>query len=172
MKNVCNQLGIQIDFNRLKNLSMGKATPEAIAKAIKYKKNKQLSYAQRTNTETELLDTANAVSYIFVLSDGQELVSIMIPYTSSANEYYNYLANGNDEMSLDLETQYNSQTGILSITAKGPYGGWWGCMKNFFGSDVGTFVNIMGVAGGVGCVACGVIAGFTTGVMAIACIHG
>lgn len=172
VKNVSNQLGIQIDSKKFKEIRMEKSDPVTIAKAMNYKKNKLTSYSQRTSTEASSLDTANAVSYIFVLADGQELVSVMIPYVSNANEYFNYLKSGNDEMGLDLETQYNSQNGTLSMRASGPFGGWWGCMKNFFGSDAGTFVNIMGVASGVGCVACGVVAGFTTGIMAIACIHG
>jgi hypothetical protein len=36
-------------------------------------------------------------------------------------------------------------------------------MKNFYGSDAGTFVNIMGTAGGLGCAAVVLLLGLLLG---------
>lgn len=163
-----------MNSKKLRDIKMVKSSTDEIAKALSFRNSKLTTntFSQTSTTEKQFLDTVNAVTYTFILNDGNELVSIMIPYYNMPNEYFNFIENENEEMGMDLETQYNSTNGILSMRVKGPFGGWWGCMKNFFGSDVGTFVNIMGIASSVGCVACGIVAGFTTGIMAIAFIHG
>jgi hypothetical protein len=98
---------------------MEKSNTLEISKAMNFRNNKLVSNSsfQRTSTEAELLDTANAVTYTFILADGNELVSIMIPYSSQPNEYFNFLESGNEEMGMDLETQYDSQSGILTMRA-------------------------------------------------------
>lgn len=45
-----------------------------------------------------------------------------------------------------------------------------GCMRGFFRSDIGTIVEILDVAGGLGCVVCAGVAGFYTGVAALGCM--
>lgn len=48
-------------------------------------------------------------------------------------------------------------------------GGWTRCMRRFFNSDIGTVVQVAGVAATLGCFACGAVAGVYTGVAALGC---
>lgn len=125
------------------------------------------------------LDLENAVAYIIRNANGITITSISIPYLNS-DKILNYVYEGSDYLLQNLTVNYNDRSQKLFInlantietTSAGRWASWsaWnGCMTNFFGSGVGTFVNIMGIAGGVGCVACGAVAGAVTGVMMIAC---
>lgn len=169
---VISQLNIQFDTRKIKEIKKDKTNSKSLLKALALKQTSYKTYSVESSFQITNLDTANAVSYHFLLNDGFELESVIIPYTTNTSEFYNYIVGGNEELGLDLITRIDPNTQDISIAVSGKYGGWWGCMKNFFGSDVGTFVNIMGVAGGVGCIPCAIIAGFTTGIMGIACIHG
>lgn len=171
-ENVTKQLNIQLKANLFKDIRKEKTGSKSILKALALKQKTYKPYSVESDFSSSNLDTANAVSYRFVLNDGFELESVIIPYTTNSSEFYNYIVSGNEELGLDLITRIDPNTQDISIAVSGKFGGWWGCMKNFFGSDAGTFVNIMGVLGGVGCVSCAVVAAFTTGIMGIACIHG
>ena len=172
VESVTNQLGIKLDSRLFKDIVKLKTNPYTLSKALNFKKSKYASFSVDAILEEPALDTANSITYHFELIDGFELESVLIPYKSNPTEFYNYIVSGNDELGLELITKIDPELQMLSLRATGKYGGWWGCMKNFFGSDPGTFVNIMGIAGGVGCIPCAIIAAFTTGIMAIACIHG
>lgn len=125
------------------------------------------------------LDFENAVAYIIRNSNGITITSISIPYLNS-DKILNYVYEGSDYLLQNLTATYNNQSEKLFINVNNTidtntagrwasWSAWTGCMTNYFGSGVGTFVNIMGIAGGVGCVPCAVIAGAVTGVMMIAC---
>ncbi len=169
---VISQLNIQFDTKKIKEIKKEKTNSKSLLKALALKQTNYKTYSVESSFQIANLDTANAVSYHFLLNDGFELESVIIPYNTNSSEFYNYIVGGNEELGLDLITRIDPNTQDISIAVSGKYGGWWGCMKNFFGSDAGTFVNIMGILGGVGCVSCAIIAAFTTGIMGIACIHG
>lgn len=48
--------------------------------------------------------------------------------------------------------------------------GWFGCMSRFFSSDAGTATNLLGLAGGIGCVPCSGAGGAIAGVAALGCL--
>ena len=169
---VSSQLGIQLDSRKFKEIVKEKTTLLMLSKALNLRKSKYQSLSVENLLETGDLDTANSVTYHFVLEDGFELESVIIPYSTNTSEFYNYINSDNEEIGLELISRIDPESETLILRVAGKYGGWWGCMKNFFGSDVGTVVNILGVASSVGCVPCAIVAAFTTGIMAIACIHG
>lgn len=171
-ESIVSQLNVQFDTRKIKEIKKGKTNSTSLLKALALKQTNYKANSVESGVQIMNLDTANAVSYHFLLNDGFELESVIIPYNTNSLEFYNYIVSGNEELGLDLVTRVDPNSQNISIGVSGKFGGWWGCMKNFFGSDAGTFVNIMGVLGGVGCVSCAIIAAFTTGIMGIACIHG
>jgi hypothetical protein len=166
---ISNQLGIKENSFAVKN-SISRKLNSTEIKFIESKNDFLLN---------PKLDLENAVAYVIENNNGVSIISISIQYENS-DKILNYIYDGTDYLLQNLTAIYNSENGNLYLNLESvletntterwaSWSAWTGCMTNFFGSNVGTFVNIMGIAGGVGCTGCTVVAGAVTGVMMIAC---
>ncbi len=167
---ISNQLGIQTNSFSVKNSTSRKLNSTEI-RFIESKKDLLLNLN---------LDLVNAVAYIIENNNGVTITSISIQYLNS-DKILNYIYEGNDYLLQNLTASFNSENGKLFLNLDNTietntagrwasWSAWSGCMSNFFSSSsAGVFVSIMGIAGGVGCVGCGVVAAAVTGVMMIAC---
>lgn len=169
LRNISSQLNIETRSFTSTNFISRRLTPEEV-RFIESKKELFLNFQ---------LDFENAVAYVIKNTNGITVTSISVQYLNT-DKILNYIYEGSDYLFQNLTSTYNTQDNKLFINLDNTietntagrwasWSAWTGCMTNFFGSHVGTFVNIMGVAGGVGCTACAVVAGAVTGVMMIAC---
>jgi hypothetical protein len=98
---------------------------------------------------TPSLENENEV-YSFSELDGE--MSSVMKYNYIINEY------GNTNVYCELLPDENGK-------------GWGSCMQGFFSDPfIGTTTQVLGVAGGLGCVPCAGAAGFFTGVAALGCL--
>jgi hypothetical protein len=126
---VINQLNIQFDTKKIKEIKKGKTNSKSLLKALALRQTSYKINSIESNVPLTNLDTANAVSYHFQLFDGFELESVIIPYNTNSSEFYNYIVSGNEEQGLDIVTKIDPNTQDISIAVSGKYGGWSGCMK-------------------------------------------
>jgi hypothetical protein len=166
---ISNQLGIKENSFTVKN-SISRKINSTEIKFIVSKKDLLLN---------PKLDLENAVAYVIENNNGVTITSISVQYENS-DKILNYIYEGTDYLIQIITAKYDSENRKLFLNLESTietntsgrwasWSAWTGCMTNFFGSNVGTFVNIMGIAGGVGCTGCGIVAGAVTGVMMIAC---
>ena len=133
---------------------------------------------QCTENNSLNLDLEKAITIIFALENGDSIISTTIPIINSDSIYYNIIERGSFQYAMVVYSSYDYASNkvimqqLVDCNEKTPpiiCVPWLDCMKNLFASDVGAVIQIGGVAGGLGCVACAAVAGFLTGVGALGC---
>jgi len=118
-------------------------------------------------------DYDNATTIEFLTEEGKEVISIAIPNVSNPNILLCSIEFEGENCTFGLKRLFDEENNtisyILDESVPNNSKGFLSCMRGFFNSDIGTTVEILGVAGAVGCVACGAVAAFYTGVAALGC---
>jgi hypothetical protein len=123
------------------------------------------------------IDLNNIILFEILAENGEILKIYSSPSSTIENEVSVFtFIDGyvTDEIKFNFSSDDNGNTiytsEILSNeTAKAA--GWGSCMQGVFSSpDVGTIIQVGGVAGGLGCVPCAGVAGFFTAVGALGCL--
>jgi hypothetical protein len=142
--------------------------------------NKVLSFVSKlkSGSQKNEWDVLNSSTIKFVTVNGDTLTSIAVPLKSDPTIMTCYVeCNGRtnayvlnctfDEVNKTMSYTINNDIAPLQLKR---LSNWMGCMKTVMGSHVGVIVTVAGVAGSLGCVPCAGVAGFYTGIAALACL--
>ena len=122
------------------------------------------------------MDFDNVVHQVFKNSEGKEVEVYSIPFSNSESKVISVVMFNKQIASygFNLEGSENNYIQYRKLgKGEGPTGpqrGWFSCMHGVLDSHVGDIITGLGVGAGLGCSACGVVAGALLGVAAIGCL--
>lgn len=123
------------------------------------------------------LDYDKTTSVIFKLTNGDSVVSTIVPVKNISNLFYNVVEQGTFRYEMIIESSFDHNTNQVYVKEvagnekKYPtaHQKWFDCMKGLFASDVGVVIGVAGGAASIGCSVCGAVGAFLIGVGALGC---
>ena len=120
------------------------------------------------------IDHDNTIHLKIMTNDGEILNVFSSPSTENENEVIVFAENNGivtDEIKFTFVENLDGTFNFEAIVINESYRGWFSCMSNAFDDDYfGTTVTLLGIAGGVGCVPCGIAGAVLTGFVGIGCL--